>query len=155
MRTVKLKDTINPEADGVQPPQQHKTIQLLSDEVHLYWLWTTKTSEQTVQDNRKVDLCLQEFKLESSEDEHKVFAYSCDDRGDAVVVIKKEEPPSSLSSPLPVRRSPTTPTPQKDADGKFWVRLIKVKCLQPTIISRSTGQHWTVSSELVSTGHCS
>ena len=48
-------------------------------------------------------------------DELEVFASSC---GDAVVVVRKEEPLTSLSSPLPVRRSPTTPTPQKDADGK-------------------------------------
>ena len=72
--------------------------------------------EQTDQENRKLDLCLQEFKLESSDNELEVFAFSC---GDAVVVMRKEEQPSSLSSPLPVRRSPTTPTPQKDADGKF------------------------------------
>ena len=83
----------------------------------MYWLWTTKTTQQTDQENRKVDLCLQEFKLESSEDELEVFASSC---SDAVVVIRKEEPPTSLSSPLPVRRSPTTPTPQKEADGKFY-----------------------------------
>ena len=81
----------------------------------MYWFWTSKTSEETDQENRKVDLCLQEFKLESSEDELKVFASSC---SDAVVVVRKEEPLTSLSSPLPVRRSPTAPTPQKDADGK-------------------------------------
>ena len=87
----------------------------------MYWLWTTKASEQTDQENRKVDLCLQEFKLESSEDKLEVFASSC---SDAVVVMRKEEPLSSLSSPLPVRRSPTTPTPQKDADGKFFNRWV-------------------------------
>ena len=115
MQTVKLKNTIKPEVDKVQPPLPHKTMQLLSDQVHLYWLWTTKTSEQSDQENRKVDLCLQEFKLESSEDSLEVFASSCGD----VVVVVKEEQPSSLSSPLPVRRSPTTPTSQKDSDGKF------------------------------------
>ena len=75
-----------------------------------------KTSDQVDQENRKVELCLQEFKLEPSEDERELLVSPC---GDAVVVMKKEEPPSSLSSPLALRRSPTTPTPQKDADGKF------------------------------------
>ena len=102
----------------------------------MYLLWTTKTTQQTDQENRKVDLCLQEFKLESSEDELEVFASSC---SDAVVVIRKEEPPTSLSSPLPVRRSPTTPTPQKEADGKFYT------------ISQSVGQSvgWLVGESVV------
>ena len=108
--------------DAVQTPQ-HKTLQLLSDEVHLYWLWTVKTSDPSGQegfgsslDSKKVDLCLQEFKLEPDDGEPCVMASPC---GDAVVVMKKEEPLSSLSSPLPVRRSPTTPTPVKDSDGEF------------------------------------
>ena len=99
---------------------------MLSDEVHLYWLWSVKTSDPTGQetfspagqDNKKVDLYLQEFKLEPSDDELDVLASPC---GDPVVVTKKEEPLSSLSSPLPVRRSPTTPTSQKDSDGKLGV----------------------------------
>ena len=67
-----------------------------------------------------MDLCLQEFRLEASDDELEVLASPC---GEAVVVMKKEEPPSSLSSPLPVRRSPTTPTAQKDTEGNFLFRV--------------------------------
>jgi len=96
---------------------------MLSDGVHLYWLWSIKVSDPAgkevsapSQDSRKVDLYLQEFKLEPSDDELDVLATPC---GDAVVVMKKEEPSTSLSSPLPVRRSPTTPTAQKDSDGMF------------------------------------
>ena len=79
----------------------------------MFWVWSAKTTDQADQENQKMDLWLQEFKLEEELEE---LASPC---GDAVVVMKKEEPPSSLSSPLPVRRSPTTPTPQKDADGMW------------------------------------
>ena len=103
--------------------QQYKTVQLLSDEVHFYWLWLVKTSDPvgkevslTGQESKKVDLFIQEFKLEPSDGKLDVLASPC---GKAVVVVKKEELPSSLSSPLPVRRSPTTPNAQRDSEGMF------------------------------------
>lgn len=91
---------------------QCRTVQLLSDQVHLFWLWCLTPTESASQENRRVDLWLQEFKLEACDD--KLKASPC---GEPVVVSKKEEPPSCLSSPLPVRHSPTTPTGQKDAEG--------------------------------------
>ena len=94
---------------------------MLSDGVHLYWLWLVKASEPAGnevsgpgQESKKIDLFLQEFKLEPSDDELDVLASPC---SDGVVVMKKEELPSSFASPLPVRRSPTTPMAQKDSDG--------------------------------------
>lgn len=108
--------------------QQYKTVQLLSDKVHLYWLWLVKTSDPvkkevslTGQEGKKVDLFIQEFKLESSDGKLDVLASPC---GKPVVVMKKEELPSSLLSPLPVRRSPTTPSAQRDSEGMFGVKFL-------------------------------
>ena len=108
-------------------------MQMLSDEAHLYWLWTLKTSaDLAVQqegsgfslDGKKVDLFIQEFKLEPSDNGPDILASPC---GDAVVLTRKEEPISSLPSPLPVRLSPTAPpAAQKDLDRKFG--LINLKC---------------------------
>lgn len=105
-------------ANEEQTPEW-KTMQMLSDEVHLYWLWTLKTSADLAvqQEGSKVDLFIQEFKLEPSDNGADILASPC---GDAVVLTRKEEPISSLPSPLPVRLSPTTPpAAQKDLDRKF------------------------------------
>lgn len=95
-----------------------KTVQILSDDVHLYWLWLEKNSdparkEVSCQENKRVDLFLQELELNFSQSE--MIVSPCHE---AVVVTKREEP-SSLSSPLPVRRSPTSPTVQNTSDGMF------------------------------------
>ncbi|XP_068681108.1 probable E3 ubiquitin-protein ligase HECTD4 isoform X3 [Montipora foliosa] len=113
IQIIRLINPTEPESDSTQLTSQRNTVQILSDEVNLYWLWIEKIPDSAGKEfleNKKVDLLLQELKLELSHG--KLIASPC---RDAVVVTKREEP-SSLSSPLAVRRSPTTPTAQNNSD---------------------------------------
>ncbi|PFX24720.1 putative E3 ubiquitin-protein ligase HECTD4 [Stylophora pistillata] len=138
LQTIAFRDAGEAGDDETQA-LQCKTIQLLSDQVHLFWLWCSKPSESARQESRKVDLWLQEFKLEACDDSLK--ASPCKE---PVVVSKREEPPSCLSSPLPVRHSPTTPTGQKDTDDptNYCFSTVDGSCVKHEIVVNSASPKW-------------